>query len=317
MRSVYHKTSGLSSVFNVLRVFQQALFKTERFDLLHCHLSSLSYLAPVRIARLHGVPVILHAHNAGLTGTTLGHVLHYINRIILPRKDTEMIAPSQFAVSFMFASKDPVTLISNAVVPEEYLFDGDARKALRASLGAEGNAKIILHVGSFKKEKNHPFVVSVFAEFLKAEPTAQLLLVGDGTLRSSIESQVKQQRIGKSVRFLGIRHDIQQLLSASDVLLYPSISEGFSLAVLEAQISGLPCLASDAIPDEAVFQSTCVRLPLSASASEWSNLLEKICQAPPDRNSIDLGNLPQEITMAENAASILRIYRKLGSYCRT
>ena len=93
--------------------------------------------------------------------------------------------------------------------------------------------------------KNHRFLLKAFSICHRAVPAAQLLLIGDGPLEQMLRTQAADLGIQGSVHFLGSRRDTRLLYAAMDVFAMPSLYEGLSMALLEAQASGLPCLASD------------------------------------------------------------------------
>ena len=98
-----------------------------------------------------------------------------------------------------------------------------------------------------------------------------LMLVGDGALKNKTEENAAQMGLGESVLFMGVRGDVNELLQAMDLFILPSLFEGFSLTLLEAQTSGIPCLSSDRIPAEAIVTEGLVEeLPLEMSAGRWA-----------------------------------------------
>jgi L-malate glycosyltransferase len=106
--------------------------------------------------------------------------------------------------------------------------------------------RVIINIGSFVPEKNHRFLVQVFAGLLRLFPEARLWLVGDGVLRKTLEEQCKQLGVAEKVVFWGYRKDPVSLLKAADVLVMPSLIEGLPGAILEAFACKVPVVASDA-----------------------------------------------------------------------
>lgn len=100
-----------------------------------------------------------------------------------------------------------------------------------------------------------------------------LLLIGDGQLRKDIEKKVHELSMDSHVTFLGTRTDVNELLSAADVFLFPSIHEGLPMSLLEAQCSGLPCVISDRVPQEACLTDLVCRLSLSADVKDWADAI--------------------------------------------
>ncbi|MGC4085041.1 MAG: glycosyltransferase, partial [Vicinamibacterales bacterium] len=78
----------------------------------------------------------------------------------------------------------------------------------------------------------------------RSYPGAVAWLVGDGPLRSSFEAELAARDLASSVRVLGTRSDVPALLAAADVLVHPSLEEGFSNALLEGMAAGLPVVAT-------------------------------------------------------------------------
>jgi glycosyltransferase involved in cell wall biosynthesis len=71
------------------------------------------------------------------------------------------------------------------------------------------------------------------------------VLVGDGELRASLQQCAIDEQIADAVHFLGDRNDVPDLLRGLDVFALSSVSEGYSMALLEASAVGLPIVATD------------------------------------------------------------------------
>jgi glycosyltransferase involved in cell wall biosynthesis len=102
----------------------------------------------------------------------------------------------------------------------------------------------IIQVGRFYREKSHHTTLRAFALLTHTIPDAQLLLIGDGPLRSELEIEAARLGIQTAVTFMGIREDIPHQLSNADLFWMPSEREGSPLACLEAMAAGLPVIAS-------------------------------------------------------------------------
>ena len=127
---------------------------------------------------------------------------------------------------------------------------------------------IIGHVGRFNPQKNHPFLLDIFAALLKKESTAVLLLVGGGENMLKIQAKAHALGIAEHVRFLGVRGDVADLMQAMDVFVFPSLYEGLPVTMVEAQAA---CIISDKIPPECILTEGLVDvMPLSASPEIWA-----------------------------------------------
>lgn len=97
-----------------------------------------------------------------------------------------------------------------------------------------------------------------------------LLLIGDGPDRLAIEKKVKKYGLANAVRFLGQRSDIPSLYQAIDVMVLPSRFEGLCIVAIEAQAAGIPCICSEALPQEAKVTCNFTYKSLADSAENWS-----------------------------------------------
>ncbi len=126
-----------------------------------------------------------------------------------------------------------------------------ARREVRARLGIAEDVPLLVCVGRMAPQKDHPTLLAALAQLPRE---VELLLVGgdpfgDGEQR--LQAVVDDLALGGQVHFLGIRHDVPDLLAASDLFVLPSLWEGLGLVFLEAMAVGLPIVASNvsAVPE--------------------------------------------------------------------
>lgn len=112
-----------------------------------------------------------------------------------------------------------------------------------SEIGIEGEGPFLLHVASFVPEKNHEGLLRIFCNVLKDYPTAKLLLIGEGKLKSSIETLAEELNLNNNLHFLGKRNDVVQIMPCCDVFLLPSLIEGLPGVILEAFATKLPVVA--------------------------------------------------------------------------
>ena len=150
------------------------------------------------------------------------------------------------------------------------------RCAVRDELGVPRDALVIGHVGRLVPVKNHEFLLDVAAALAVRVANLHVVLVGEGPLRPALEARVAGSSLAGRVHFTGPRSDVARLLAALDVFVFPSQYEGLGLAVVEAQAAGLPCVVSDAIPEEADAIPRLVRrMGLSQPASAWAEAIRE------------------------------------------
>jgi glycosyltransferase involved in cell wall biosynthesis len=121
----------------------------------------------------------------------------------------------------------------------------ERRLALRSVLGFASDVRIVGSVGRLNPVKDQATLLRAFARMHAQLPDTVLALVGDGALREALQSQATALGVGDAVRFLGDRGDVRQLLQGFDLFVLSSLSEGYSMALLEACASGLPIVATD------------------------------------------------------------------------
>ena len=160
--------------------------------------------------------------------------------------------------------------MNNAVNTEKFAFDLELQKKEKAEFSA-GNDLCFFHVGRFNKQKNHRFLIEIFSEIVKLQPKSHLFLVGEGSLKTTVEKQVNQVNLREKVTFLGLRDDVAALFQAMDVFLFPSLFEGLPVALVEAQASGILCAIANTISAEAILVPENVKVyALTDSAKFWA-----------------------------------------------
>jgi sugar transferase (PEP-CTERM/EpsH1 system associated) len=117
--------------------------------------------------------------------------------------------------------------------------------SLRTKLNIEQKQTVIGCTGRLMTVKNFPFLIRAFHKISSSFPDSILLLIGDGPERKNIESLTAKCNLNDRIILAGHRDDIKDLLHVLDIFVLPSISEGVSLALLEAMASGLPIIASN------------------------------------------------------------------------
>lgn len=136
--------------------------------------------------------------------------------------------------------------VPNGIRVENFVAAGaERRAALRSVLELPPGARIVGTVGRLNPVKDQATLLRAFARLHRDLPDTALVLVGDGALRGRLEAEAAALDIGDAVRFLGDRGDVRQLLQGFDAFALSSLSEGYSMALLEACASGLPIVATD------------------------------------------------------------------------
>lgn len=231
----------------------------KEYKIVHSHMNTWSGLF-LGIAKWNGVKIrIAQSHSAqqGHKKNTLKEKFESLfkktMRFFIKYNATHFWAVGQAAGEWLYGKKVASTkmeIIPNAKDLEAYKFNAKVREQLREELKVHNDSFIIGHVGSFSPVKNHSFIIDIFTEVLKKKKNAYLCLVGDGPLRNEIEDRIIESGLKNNVLLLGLRDDVNKLMSMFDVLVLPSLFEGIPNVIIEAQAAGLSCLVSKNVTDE-------------------------------------------------------------------
>jgi glycosyltransferase involved in cell wall biosynthesis len=149
------------------------------------------------------------------------------------RKDMQKIYPREVLVIPNGIDGDKFAVLSN-------------KEALRKKIGVNNSDKIIVFVGTLRPVKNVKSLVRAIPILIPEEPNIKLILVGGGSQVDYLRKMVKELHLEKSVSFTGEISNEKAIsyLTAADIFVLPSLSEGFSIVSLEAMACGLPVIAT-------------------------------------------------------------------------
>mgnify|MGYP004501953721 FL=1 len=245
------------------------------------HSSSKNYLI-LKYAQKYAISIrIAHSHNTGFqTHNVVKICVGNIMKERLMFYATNYLACSKIAGDWLFGKKavetGKVKIIKNGIDIDRYRYNPIMREKKRKEIGVTDNI-VIGNVGRFVTQKNHTFLIEIFAEVKKKESKAVLLLAGIGDLMEPMKEKAKELGLDDSVIFLGFRTDVNELIQAMDLFLMPSLYEGFPVTAVEAQASGLPCILSDSITKEAALIEETVYIDLKKPSEYWAkHVVEKI-----------------------------------------
>jgi len=262
--------------------FARALKTHGPYDIIHSHVHHYSGFVLQQAKRL-GVPIrISHSHSdtswrdlkAGVLRKGYLQLMAYLIR----RHATVGLAASNKAADALYGIRwkdDPRWRLLFCSIDLSPFVNGIDPSEVRAELGMAEDAFVVGHVGRFVEPKNHGFLLDIAKCLVRKEPRAKLLFIGDGPLRSAMESKAARLGLTGHVIFAGLRADVPRLMrGAMNAFLFPSLYEGLPLALVEAQAAGCPCFFSDVIPVEAdVVPPLINRFSLDQPAEVWADAL--------------------------------------------
>lgn len=228
----------------VLPWFIKRIYDTRRFDLLRAH--SLRYIGPaaLRARRRYrlDVPIVAHHHHLDdgwLNALIEGRVMRSVERVVVGSEFARRQASEVLGV--------PLEKLSVAHYGVENRFaPGPRPEALVRRLGLAGRV-VALFMGGLEARKNLGFLLDVWAEVVRQRPDVRLIVAGSGPYLERLQRRAGQLGLEGHVLFTGHLPESEKVdyYRAADLLVFPSLMEGFGLVVAEAMSCGLPAIISD------------------------------------------------------------------------
>jgi glycosyltransferase involved in cell wall biosynthesis len=299
-----HRIPYISDVghFKYVKSLERFFQSHHYYKIVHSHLDKMSGLV-LKVAKKAGIPVrISHSHNTSSEGGIAAKLYKwYIGKHIYSQA-TNYFACSELAANWLFKEKSKsASILKNGIDIHQFMPSYEIRESAREEFNLSQDSIVFGHVGRFALQKNHDFLIDIFAEFSKNKDDSILLLVGDGPLRRQMENKVLNLKISDKVKFLGIRNDIPRLLQAFDFFLFPSLHEGLPVSLIEAQGAGLPCIISDQISPEVDMGMDLVEFVPLKNKDVWVEKIKRRLPVTKDR-TIDLDPLKQKGYYIKEAA---------------
>ncbi|UVF03446.1 glycosyltransferase family 1 protein [Streptococcus equinus] len=292
--------SPYQKVFKYHRELKKVL-KEGQYQIVHSHINTLSVFS-LCAAKRAGVPVrIAHSHSTSNKKEYLKNMLKFILKPFSKLFATNYMACTEHAGRWLFGDKEfdsgNVFILNNAIDVEKFKYNEEVRIYKRKALTIAEDSFVIGHIGRFVEQKNHHFLIDVFNEFHNKYSNSVLLLIGQGPLMREIKEKVNLLGLQEAVQFLGQRDDVSELYQAFDLFLFPSLYEGLGMVMIEAQCSGLPCVASSEVPMESKINNNVYYLSLQKNVDMWVNVLEKNILKKRYTNLQSIKNLGFEINL--------------------
>ena len=252
-----------------------------------CYMMALdvSNIDFLKYCKKAGIKVrIIHSHNSNMRRPdafrqTVSLMLHRFNRHKIHKLATHYWACSNRAAEWIFPRKllPKTEIIHNAIPLERYTFNEEKRTAVRKEFHLGADVKIFGHVGRFAKQKNPLALVDIFEEIVNRDKNALCWMIGEGPLRNEIEQKIEQKGLEDKIVLLGQRSNVPELMQAMDAFVFPSLFEGLSFVVIEAQAAGLPIIASDTLSKEHSVTDLLEYCSLDKPASFWADRIIGMC----------------------------------------
>ncbi|MFQ5633300.1 MAG: glycosyltransferase [bacterium] len=229
--------AGAAKLFRVL--------KKANPHILHAFLTTSNVLGAL-IGKLARVPVVISSHRdlGGFDGKWITRANRWTDRNL-----TDCVTANSQAVRQALvhrAGLDSIEVLHNGI-DLDTIYRAKNGMAKREALGLQPDEVAVAMVANIRPAKGHRFALQAFQRIAQEIPNAKLLFCGaevDAAYSADLRKSVIETGFEDRVKFLGARPDIPEIMHAIDVLLAPSLSEGFSNTILEAMAAGKVVIAS-------------------------------------------------------------------------
>jgi glycosyltransferase involved in cell wall biosynthesis len=256
------------------------------------------------------IPVVATVHGRGYYADRARRRLAY--RVV--SRAAVMVAVSEdvkrFIVERTGTSPARVRVIHNGIGAATPTSPGETAR-VRADLGIRDGESVVIVVGSLYDVKGHRYLLEAAPSILTACPSTVFLVVGRGHCEMALREQAKTLGIDDRVRFLGFRRDVPALLAIADVFALPSLSEGLSIAILEAMAAAKPVVTTAVGGNpELVLDGETGLLVESADSRRLAAALTRVLTDPPEARR--LGENGQRRVMSRfTRAAMVRAYEAI------
>ncbi|MBI2472792.1 MAG: glycosyltransferase family 4 protein [Planctomycetes bacterium] len=289
-------------VYALLKLY--FLIRKGRYDIVHCHTSKGGFIGRLaaRMAKVHGI--IYSPHGDIFEG--------YFGKI----KTCLFVWLERFSAGF---TDKIITLTKNGIEPYlkaeigqksqfDYIYNGVDIESLekrkvdrirkRQEIGVDSDCFLVVTAGRLVPVKGYTYLISALDQVRKEIPNIRLVFLGDGELKEELIRQTKILGLENHVRFLGMRNDVPEIISCSDLFVLPSINEGFGVVLLEAMAMKCPIVATNVggVPEVVLDGETGILVP----SKDTRQLVSAIVKLLKDHSFAS--------RMAENGYQRLRTY---------
>jgi glycosyltransferase involved in cell wall biosynthesis len=231
----------LRALYRVLPVVRKL-----RPDLLHTHLKHADLIGAFAARRL-ALPMVSTLHVIEDRPAPLQRALRWLAAKARISTADRTLAVSdavrRWYLETFPADPDRVLTVHNGVMQPHLTIQPEARDRLRENLGVPPGSVMATMVGLIRPGKGHADLIAS-AGRLPPDLDLHIVIVGDGSLRPTLEAQAARNGAGHRVHFTGYRTDVPAILAASDIVVQPSLFDALPTALIEGLAAGLPAVAS-------------------------------------------------------------------------
>ncbi len=230
--------------FGIIIFWLKILFLLKKIDPQIIHVQSIALGIPALLAKkFFKKPYIVYCRGSDVNLSW--RRISLIPKLVLKNADRVIALTEDMRGKIKNIYGKDSEIIPNGIDTEK--FTNLSKDEVRNKLGIKKDEKIIIFVGTLKFVKGIQYLVEAMKIISKNNPEAKLILIGDGDERENLKKFVESLGLVGCINFLGRKpnEEIPEYMVASDIFVLPSLSEGFTVTILEAMASGLPIVATN------------------------------------------------------------------------
>lgn len=258
------------------------LMKQRKYDVIHANGQSATLAVEMFAGLLTGCRLrVAHSHNS----MCLHQKAHKMLKPLFKITCNDAIACSKDAGNWLFGEKK-YWILNNGIDVDAFRFSESLRKEYRKKLGLKEDDIALGNVAAFEPKKNQSFLIDMMKVLIQNNPKYILYLWGiDGTSKEAVLKKIKNNGLEKNIKYMGTTDKINEFINAMDLMLLPSMFEGFPVTVVEWQANGLPCILSDTITPDCNLDGNVKFLPINNGVECWAEQIESCSFDVKDRAS--------------------------------
>lgn len=282
------------------------------YQIVHAHmlLSNAFHLLAAKYAGVYHR--ISHSHNT--SSRKVGYISKiyerfsiYLNRIL----PTKKIACGEKAAEYLFSTTENVLLLNNAIDLKSYNEISLYNKNYWEKNFLDNGGVKIIQVGRLNEVKNHSFSLEIAKKLKDQNFNFIFFIVGQGPLEDLIRKKIEDYDLNRNVFLLGVREDVPNLMAGADIMLMPSLHEGFPVVLVESQAIGLKSIISSNISKEVDLGVNLVDFKDLTNVDAWVKEVKFAKHI-----NIDIKNKIQVLAkcgfdIRENASTLLKLYKSM------
>ena len=264
-------------IINIIR-FRKFL-NNHNYDIIHCHCHFYSGIFAYAAKNKKAIFIShIHSKSDNKENNLLRKIYKSISRRLLINYSTYYCACSDEAAKYVLGNHNKDAIIMNDYINVNDFINVSEQKIakIKKDYSISKNDFIIGNVGRLSVEKNQKFILELLKDLKDtSDRNYKCLFIGDGPEKVELQKYIIENKLENKVIFAGNVSDVWNYLKCMDIFVFPSLYEGFGMALLEAQASGIRCISSDCVPKSTDMDLNLVKYFPLYDKSKWIEELLK------------------------------------------